>query len=107
MDVTERVGGDWDAALNLASKLQRRVMDSVNLSASFGIGPTRILAKMAGEENKPKGIFRILPVDILDFFESRSPREVPGIGPKIEVLYNRLIGNKLIHLLCFKKCYCM
>ena len=82
MDVTEKVGGDWDVALSLANELQKRIQDSVNLSASFGIGPTRILAKMAGEENKPKGIFRILPDGILDFFEGRSPREVPGIGPK-------------------------
>jgi DNA polymerase IV (DinB-like DNA polymerase) len=82
LDVTESVGGDWDSALRLSGELQQRIMKSVNLSASFGIGPTRILAKMAGEENKPNGIFRILPTDILAFFEGRPPREVPGIGPK-------------------------
>ena len=82
LDVTERVGGDWDVALHLANKLQKEILESVGLSASFGIGPTRILAKMAGEENKPKGIFRILPQDILQFFEGRPPRQVPGIGPK-------------------------
>ena len=82
MDVTERTGGDWDVALKIATTLQKKIMEELNLSASFGIGSTRILAKMAGEEKKPNGVFRIMPDEILSFFEGRSPREVPGIGPK-------------------------
>ena len=57
-------------------------MNELGLSTSFGIGPTRILAKMGSEENKPAGIHRTLPDQIDDFFDGRSVREVPGIGPK-------------------------
>lgn len=56
LDVTERVEGDWDKALALARELQQSIMDELNLSASFGIGPTRIIAKMSSEIRKPYGI---------------------------------------------------
>ena len=82
LDITDFCEGDWDKALAFARNLQTKIMDELGLSTSFGIGPTRILAKMGSEENKPAGIHRILPDQIEDFFNGRSVREVPGIGPK-------------------------
>ena len=82
MDVTEKVVGDWDEAMALARRLQRMIHSKVGLTASFGIGSTRIIAKMSSEVNKPNGIHRVLPDEIQAFFESRSVRDVPGIGPK-------------------------
>ena len=82
LDITETVESDWDAAFALCRELQNAIEEKVGLTASFGIAPTRILAKMSSEVNKPRGIFRILPDEIGDFFEGRSLREVPGIGPK-------------------------
>ena len=82
LDVTISCSGDWDRALALAKELQTSIKENLSLSTSFGIGPTRILAKMGSEENKPGGIHRILPDEVSKFFENRSVREVPGIGPK-------------------------
>ena len=50
LDVTEYCENDWDKALLLTKKLQKEISDTLGLSASFGIGPTRILAKM-GPQN--------------------------------------------------------
>ena len=72
LDVTETVQGDWDAAMALAKGLQQQIMATVQLSASFGIGPTRIVAKMASEVNKPNGICRVMPDELAAFFEGRS-----------------------------------
>jgi nucleotidyltransferase/DNA polymerase involved in DNA repair len=82
LDITSHVDGDWDRALALCRELQEEIIQQVGLTASFGIGSTRILAKMASEVNKPKGIFRILPDEISEFFAGRDIREVPGIGAK-------------------------
>jgi len=82
MDVTNYVGGDWDKALALCRELQEEILSNIGLSASFGIASTRILAKMSSEVNKPRGIFRILPDEVSQFFDGRSIREVPGIGKK-------------------------
>ena len=82
LDVTNFVSGDWDKAVALCRDLQDEIIKEIGLSASFGIAPNRILAKMSSEVNKPKGIFRILPDEVSLFFESRNIREVPGIGKK-------------------------
>ncbi len=82
LDITQTVDGDWDAAYALCRELQSSVEEQLGLTASFGIAPTRILAKMSSEINKPNGIFRLLPDETLEFFTGRSLRDVPGIGPK-------------------------
>ena len=82
LDITNSVSGDWDAAVALCRDLQEEIIKQIGLSASFGIAPNRILAKMSSEVNKPKGIFRILPDEVSQFFDSRNIREVPGIGKK-------------------------
>ncbi|MEK9730169.1 MAG: DNA polymerase IV [Candidatus Poseidoniales archaeon] len=82
LDITQKCEGDWDNAYALARKIQLQIKEEIGLSASFGIAPTKILAKMSSEENKPNGIFRILPNEIPSFFDGRSVRQVPGIGPK-------------------------
>ncbi|MBA4694775.1 MAG: DNA polymerase IV [Candidatus Poseidoniales archaeon] len=82
LDVTDYCDEDWDKALALTQNLQKKILDELGLSTSFGIGPTRILAKMGSEENKPAGIHRTLPDQLVTFFDGRSVREVPGIGPK-------------------------
>lgn len=82
LDITKAVDGDWDKAYALCRQLQDSIKEQVGLTASFGIAPTRILAKMSSEINKPKGIFRLLPDETQEFFVNRSLRDVPGIGPK-------------------------
>lgn len=82
LDVTDICENNWDTALALTKNLQSEIMDTLGLSTSFGIGSTRILAKMGSEENKPGGIHRTLPDEIGTFFDNRPVREVPGIGPK-------------------------
>lgn len=81
LDVTERVNGDWDSALRLAREIQNKIKENLKLSSSFGIGPTRIVAKMSSEINKPNGIHMVRSGGVMDFFTGRSTREVPGIGP--------------------------
>jgi len=82
LDVTEKSGNDWDNAYALVRKMQTDIEKTIGLTASFGIAPTKVIAKMSSEEKKPRGIFRVLPNEIADFFEGRSVRQVPGIGPK-------------------------
>ena len=44
LDITESVDGDWDSAFALCRELQQAIIKKVGLTASFGIGPTRILS---------------------------------------------------------------
>ncbi len=82
LDVTDICNNDWDKAVAYATKIQNEIYDELDLSTSLGIGPTRIIAKMGSEVNKPRGIQRILPHECIDFFKIQDVRTVPGIGPK-------------------------
>jgi len=90
LDVTEFCKGDWGQAESLCRNLQNLIMDDISLSASFGIGPTRVAAKMASEARKPGGIFLVPPGGLQEFFSPHPCRAVPGIGPKAAQLLGEL-----------------
>jgi DNA polymerase IV (DinB-like DNA polymerase) len=90
LDVTRRCRGDWHAAESLARDLQKHIMADISLSASFGIGPTRVAAKMASEARKPGGVFLVPPGGLQEFFSTHPCRAVPGIGPKAAQLLGEM-----------------
>ena len=90
LDVTDRCNGDWNQAEALCRKLQQMIAEDISLGASFGIGPTRVAAKMASEERKPAGIFLVPPGGLQEFFSTQSCRNVPGIGPKAAQLLGEM-----------------
>jgi len=64
-----------------ADSLRQGVRDQVGLPLSIGLGPSRIIAKMASRYAKPAGVFRVLPDEARDFLSEHKVRAVPGIGP--------------------------
>jgi DNA polymerase-4 len=64
-----------------AEYLRRRVRSEVGLPLSIGIGPSRIIAKMASRHAKPDGVFRVLPEEVEAFLGPHDVQAVPGIGP--------------------------
>jgi len=82
-----------------AEGLQRHIGDSTALSVSIGIGPSKLLAKMASEYRKPKGITIVSDeqaihgtyvLGIPAFLGDRPAASIPGIGrqrlPQVEAL---------------------
>ncbi len=82
LDVTESSDGDWNTAERIARDIQKEIFDEIRLTASFGIGQNRVIAKMASEVRKPNGIFMVPFGGHQEFFETKSCVAVPGIGPK-------------------------
>ena len=68
--------------LAYAHKMQSKILDELGLSTSFGIGPTRILAKMGSEENKPAGVHRTMPDEIESFFITAQLEKFPESDQK-------------------------
>lgn len=52
------------------------------LSASVGIGPNRLVAKVASDAEKPEGFVVLTREQACARFAAAPPRLVPGIGPK-------------------------
>jgi len=72
-----------------AHELRRRVREKTKLPLSIGIGPNRMIAKMASRHAKPDGVFRVLPDQARTFASIHKVRDVPGIGPSTEKRLNK------------------
>ncbi|UJA21397.1 DNA polymerase IV [Thermoleophilia bacterium SCSIO 60948] len=64
------------------SSLVRRIREVEGLDASVGIGPNRLVAKVASDAEKPRGFVVLTREDAVRRFASESPRLIPGIGGK-------------------------
>ncbi|MFV0430474.1 MAG: DNA polymerase IV [Arachnia sp.] len=54
------------------------------LTASVGLGSSKLIAKLASEAAKPDGMRLIAPADELDFLAELPVRAIPGVGPVTE-----------------------
>ncbi len=68
----------------LAQELQRCVLDELSLSVSLGVGPNKLIAKIASDHKKPAGITVVIPSRVAEFLGPLSVRVLRGVGPKTE-----------------------
>ncbi len=82
LDLSTCVGGIPFDMLLWAKDIQQEILAMTDISVSIGIAPTRILAKMAGEEKKPAGSTVIEKHEIEAFLGRRPVQAIPGIGQR-------------------------
>ena len=78
---TERLHGP---SLGAAHKLLLEITGSTGLPCSGGLGATRLVAKVASEQAKPRGLVWIPPGSEAAFLAPLSVRRIPGIGKVTE-----------------------
>ena len=71
-------------AYEIAREIRRAILRETGLTASAGVAPNKMLAKIASDWRKPNGQFAILPQDIEAFMKDLPVRRIPGIGPRAE-----------------------
>ncbi len=74
----------FEAAREAASEIKSCIELEEHLTASIGIGPNKMVAKVASDAEKPDGLTVVGPDDVLDFLRPMPVRKIPGIGPKAE-----------------------
>ena len=65
----------------IAAQIQRLTSDELGLSCSIGIGPTRSLAKLAAELEKPGGLTTLTEDDVRGRLRALPVGAISGIGP--------------------------
>jgi DNA polymerase-4 len=80
LDVTEHPGTPGP----LAQVIRGTIFRKTKLTSSAGIGPNKLIAKIASEINKPNGQFEIAPGQVSGFMEKLPVRKIWGIGEKTE-----------------------
>ena len=68
----------------LAQTIRDMILQKTNLTSSAGIGPNKLIAKIASAVSKPNGQLEIRPNDIPEFMHDLPVRQIWGIGEKTE-----------------------
>jgi DNA polymerase-4 len=65
----------------LARSLKRDISAAVGLTASIGVGQSKLVAKLASAYDKPDGLTVIQPNAVQRFLDPLPVRRLPGVGP--------------------------
>ena len=66
----------------IAEEIRATIFAETGLSASAGIGPNKLIAKIASDWNKPNGQCVVSPSYVDEFMRDLPVRRIPGVGPK-------------------------
>ena len=83
LDVTSPKKGPPSGTL-VARRIREEVYEETGLTASAGVGPSKFVAKVASDQDKPDGLTVIRPEDQLDFIAGLPVGDFHGIGPVTE-----------------------
>jgi DNA polymerase IV (DinB-like DNA polymerase) len=93
-DLTEKVD-DLDEARMLALRLKDEIRQRVDLTCSIGIGPNKLIAKVASDYRKPDGLTVVKSEEVSDFLAPLKITDLIGVGKKTGERLNEL-GVKII-----------
>jgi DNA polymerase IV (DinB-like DNA polymerase) len=72
------------AATEHMTRLKAEIHEREGLGCSVGIGPNKLIAKIASGREKPNGLTVVPPENVETFLAPLPIRVIPGIGPKSE-----------------------
>jgi DNA polymerase IV (DinB-like DNA polymerase) len=81
-DITKRIGGDYALAAASALEIKAKVFNEEKLTSSIGIGPNKVVAKIASDFKKPNGFTVVRPDEVISFLSPLPIDSINGVGPK-------------------------
>ena len=82
--------GSWKKARELCLLVKKEIFMREHLTASIGLGPNKLIAKIASDREKPNGFTEVMAENVSSFLSPLMIRVIPGIGPKSEAELHRL-----------------
>jgi len=70
--------------------IKQRIFTATGLTASVGIGPNRLIAKLGSEYHKPDGLTVVSPEQVLDFLAPMPVANLRGLGRQTQKICKRL-----------------
>ena len=86
---------DFEQAKKLAEDIKRVIFEREGITCSIGIGPSKLIAKMASKVKKPDGLTIVKPDEVRKFLNPLPAKKLFGIGPKSLEIFEK-IGIKTI-----------
>lgn len=75
---------NFAAARQRVMRIKQEIRDREGLGCSVGVGPNKLIAKIASGRQKPDGLTVVEPDQAAAFLAPLPIRVIPGIGPKTE-----------------------
>ncbi len=69
---------------------KEKIRQRTGLNCSVGIGPNRLIAKLASEHQKPDGLFVVRPEQVQAFLDPMPVSNLRGVGKQTEKILTRL-----------------
>lgn len=66
----------------LAKEIKAGVKSELGITVSIGIGPNKLIAKIASDLRKPDGLYMVRPEEVGSFLSEQPVKNCPGIGSK-------------------------
>ena len=74
----------YEKAVDVVGKIKQRIKLELGLTCSVGIGPNKLISKMACAVKKPDGLFVIKPSEVEHFLSKQKVSSLMGVGEKTE-----------------------
>ncbi len=74
----------------IGAETKRRVREQLSLTASVGIGPNRLIAKIASDRQKPDGLTVVAPEQVVAFLAPLPVGDMRGVGRKTVPILHRM-----------------
>lgn len=105
LDVTDSLAL-FGSDVQIAKEIKKRVVDTTALTASVGVAPNKLVAKIASDLDKPDGLVVVSAEEIRSVLDPLPVHVIPGIGRKtlarlsekdiVTVADLRLASNKVL-----------
>jgi DNA polymerase-4 len=76
-------------------EIKNRAEKELGIAVSVGVGPNKLMAKLATNKAKPGGLFEVNQGEEGAFLKSLDISTLPGIGPKTQVVLRMLNIHKI------------
>ncbi len=101
LDMTNRTKESYIEAKHIAKTIKQEILAQTHLTCSIGVGPNKLVAKVAADVQKPDGLTVVRPEEVRSFLAPLPVRSLVGVGKKTEQKLDTLGVRTVGHLAIF------
>jgi DNA polymerase IV (DinB-like DNA polymerase) len=82
LDVTQKGNGSFEEGRRLAENVKNEILRQQKLTCSIGVGPNKLVAKIAADTKKPDGLTVVTPEQVTVFLAPLPVSRLIGVGTR-------------------------